>query len=806
MKRPQIFPLFVLALMTVSLVGCGGGSTPTPPPVVISVSFGSTPPTSLVTSATTSLSAVVSNDSSGAGVKWTATCTAAASSTCGSFSSAATASGAATTYTAPSAVPNPATVTITATSAADSTKSVSAPITITLPVISVAFAAAPPTALAASTSTSITANVANDSANAGVKWTVACTTTAPATCGSFSATSTASGTATTYTAPSVIPNPATVTVTATSVTDPTKSASATITITAPGIVVTFAAAPPSSLSTSSTTSITANVANDSANAGVKWTVTCTTTAPATCGSFSAATTASGTATTYTAPGVIPNPATVTVTATSVTDSTKSVSATITIGAILANGNYVYHISGEDATGPYFIAGAIVVQNGLITAGEQDFSDRSNGYTTVFPATGSSISVVGSNVQLTLNTGNTNIGVSGIETLRGPKVSSTRVLLSEFDTFASGSGSLDLQTGTAAPSGGYVFSVGGIDGTTNGYALGMGGVLNISGTTISPTGSVIDVNDGGLVTQSISLSSGTVSTVDSVGRVTFTVTPNSTALAAFVLTGYIVGTNRIQLVESQMDTLNADLGGTALGQGSHTGTFTPTGVANSTYVFVSPGTDSTGMFGSTLTFAGSLTLGNASALSGTIALNDMTYYGAVTITGGTYAVDPTGRVTISGITPTLQSNPPFAIQLYLDGNGNAMELGDDSNTLSYGMAYQQSNATTAPSGNFGMTGAGFGNVNNTAPGWSASGPVTVASSGAVTGYTDYNLAGTTPTSNVALTGTVTSSSTTISLAGINAASASTANAYYYFSIDAKRFLALENDGAQLGILQLETISP
>jgi hypothetical protein len=33
-----------------------------------------------------------------------------------------------------------------------------------------------------------------------------------------------------------------------------------------------------------------------------------------------------------------------------------------------------------------------------------------------------------------------------------------------------------------------------------------------------------------------------------------------------------------------------------------------------------------------------------------------------------------------------------------------------------------------------------------------------------------------------------------------------HAYYYFSIDGTRFLALENDGAQLGILQIETISP
>jgi hypothetical protein len=469
--------------------------------------------------------------------------------------------------------------------------------------------------------------------------------------------------------------------------------------------------------------------------------------------------------------------------------------------ILANGTYVYHIRGEDATGPYFIAGAIVVVNGAITAGEQDFSDRSFGYTTVFPtgATGSSITMVGNNVQLTLNTGNTNIGVNGVETLRGPKVSSTRVLLSEFDTFATGSGSIDLQTSTAAPSGGYAFSVGGIDGTSNGYALALGGVLNVSGTTISISGSVLDYNDGGSTGQGVLLSSGTVSSVDSVGRVTFTVTPNSTGLAAFVMTGYIVGTNRIEMVESQTDALNADLGGAALGQGAHTGTFTGAGVLNTTYVFANLGADVNG----TLNMSAAMTLGNGGALSGTIALNDISYFGTVTILSGSYAVDPTGRVTISNVTPSLTSTP-FAFELYLDGNGNAMELGVDSSSLSSGVAYQQTNSTGIPSGNFGLTGSGFGNANNVAPGWSAAGPASVAS-GTVTGYTDYNIAGSTPATNVALTGSLSTTVTsTVNLVGLNAAS-STANAYYYYSIDGSRYVAIENDGAQLGLLLLETIS-
>ncbi|HMF54401.1 MAG TPA: hypothetical protein VK593_08635, partial [Edaphobacter sp.] len=58
---------------------------------------------------------------------------------------------------------------------------------------------------------------------------------------------------------------------------------------------------PATLAVNAQASLTATVANDSANGGVKWSVTCGSSA---CGAFSAATTASGTATTYTAPAAV----------------------------------------------------------------------------------------------------------------------------------------------------------------------------------------------------------------------------------------------------------------------------------------------------------------------------------------------------------------------------------------------------------------------------------------------------------------------------------------------------------------------
>jgi ferredoxin len=216
--RKLTFVLAVTAL-TLSLIACGGGGSSPTPPASVSVALSATPPTSLATSATLSLTANVSNDSANKGVTWTVSC--GTSGACGSFSPTSTASGAATTYTAPSAVPSGNTVTVTATSVTDTTKTATATITITstAPAITVTLSGTPPTSLVIGTTGSFTATIANDSANKGVTWTVTCGSSGA--CGSFSPTSTASGSPTTYTAPAAVPTNNTVTITATSVTDTT---------------------------------------------------------------------------------------------------------------------------------------------------------------------------------------------------------------------------------------------------------------------------------------------------------------------------------------------------------------------------------------------------------------------------------------------------------------------------------------------------------------------------------------------------------------------------------------------------------
>ncbi len=96
----------------------------------------------------------------------------------------------------------------------------------------------------------------------------------------------------------------------------------------PAIVVTFSNVfpPPTALETNATAGIAAIVTNDNANGGVRFTCV-----PAgACGTFSPNPIASNVPTTYQAPPTIPEGGKVSITATSITDSAKSVSATITI--------------------------------------------------------------------------------------------------------------------------------------------------------------------------------------------------------------------------------------------------------------------------------------------------------------------------------------------------------------------------------------------------------------------------------------------------------------------------------------------
>ena len=175
------------------------------------------------------------------------------------------------------------------------------------------------------------ATVNNDSKNRGVTWALSGPGCTGAACGVVSATASASGIAITYSAPASPSNPGVVNLTATAVSDASKSSSAAITITAPPAKLAIEVSPNStSVHAKASQNFTAIVQNDPKNQGVNWTLSGAGCTGADCGQLSAGASTSGTPITFKAPKNIPNPPSVTLTATSLTDSTISATAMITI--------------------------------------------------------------------------------------------------------------------------------------------------------------------------------------------------------------------------------------------------------------------------------------------------------------------------------------------------------------------------------------------------------------------------------------------------------------------------------------------
>src|SRR5271166_126368 len=680
-----------------------------------------------------------------------------------------------------------------------------------------------PTSLTFGGTFSITATVTNDSANGGVTW--SCTPgNSAATCGSFSASKSASGTAVTYTAPSVA---ASVVITATVVDDTSVTASTpTITVsTAPTITVTLSTPPPSSLAPSGTATIAATT-NDTA--GVKWSCTPT----ATCGSFNPTSTLTTATTVFTAGTTTGN---VVVTATSVTTTSVSASATVTVttaaaGTLTPSSNYVYSLTGEDANGFYTVVGAFTLgsDGATITGGEQDFSDFNNYFHdtsltgSIAPSGNSSHG--DTNLLITINTGDSNIGVSGVETFSATLLSNSKAQLAEFDSSASSSGELDLQaTGLTGPSGGYAFLLTGLDSSGT-PVINLGGVINVdSAGGISGAGSVFDMNDVGSLSSDQSFTASTVSSapLDSFGLITFTLNSSLFTSPGIVLTGYMVDSTHIRLVENwTADTLSATTGGVALGH-TGAGSFNSASVSASNFVYGAVGADANGP----LQEAGLLTFNSDGSVSGNLSFNDFFAQspqggstlaaGSTTIGAATYAVDPTGtgRVTVTGVTDSL-TTPSFTydLQLYLDGNGHALIISMDNTDGVAGSAFQQTGSFTAASftGSYGLN---VDQQDTTATnGFEYDGVGTVAANGSntFTGFLDITGILNSSLSQVSddlVVGSFSANASGIftgTIQGISTTSGSTADNFTYYLVDTTKAVAIENDTDQLtlGVFQLQ----
>src|SRR5215469_15930613 len=305
----------VLEIIQVSLSGCG--SSASQPPILVSFSAGNSQTIGQGQSVT--ITAVVSNDSSGRGVTWTLTGPGVLTNQ----------SSASVEYDAPASLASNATATVTATAIADPSKSAVYTVNFALIAVSVSPASAN---VAVNTTQSFTATIQYDGSSAGVVWSLTrggapCS---PA-CGSVAPASTATGTPTTFTPPPSVPANVAVTLTATSVADATRSAAAAITIAPPLPIAVSVSPSTASAVVSSNSYFSATVQYDPANAGVTWVLTQSGIACSpNCGSLDQTSTASGAKLTYFASASVPANPMVTLTATSVSDTTKSASATVTV--------------------------------------------------------------------------------------------------------------------------------------------------------------------------------------------------------------------------------------------------------------------------------------------------------------------------------------------------------------------------------------------------------------------------------------------------------------------------------------------
>jgi hypothetical protein len=686
MRNPLILASLGLAIIS----GCGGGGSG-PAPLPISVSFSVAPPASLAAGATANVSATVLNDSGGKGVTWS--CAPAAA--CGTFNPTSTTSGAATVFTAPSTVPTGGSVTITATSGTDSTKTTNQVVTIT--VIAVSMTTAPPGSMQTSTNANIVATVTNDSANMGVTWSCA----PAAACGTFNPTSTASGAATVFTAPSTVPTGGSVTITATSVIDSTKFASAVVTF---PLSVSFGTAPPSSLQTSGTANISAAVSNDPGNMGVTWSCV----PMGSCGSFSVSPTASGAVTAYSAPATTPVGGSVTITATSVSDPTKTANATVKISqpasAATLTGHYAFLIRAPTGTRgtTVFIGSVNLDGKGNVLGGVEDviapnYNDQndliwptSNG--TIPNASHYTVDSSGHGTLRMVTHNNETLDVSFVVT------SGSHALVIEADGNP-GSGTLDQQQPTAAGfdvsqiSGTYSFILDGVD-----FHLppvqkpSIGGVFTSDGVA-KLTNGIMDVNTGGNI--SSDPFTGTIDPPDpTTGRGQLTIfLPPTSNIPFRIFFYYLVSPKVLRVFED--DGFNL-MGGSVYSQGAAGTTLSGNYVYRHSGWSAAGRTVAAGQFAATA--AGKVTGGVSDANAGgspTLATTGKAVSGSYTITAtlnGTMTLtDAAGNSTfnIYMVDPTLNILDPNNTS----GGGGALLLHTDANISGTGLLIPQSIPTS-----------------------------------------------------------------------------------------------------------------
>ncbi len=376
-----------------------------------------------------------------------------------------------------------------------------------------------------------------------------------------------------------------------------------------------------------------------------------------------------TSTTFSANGTTGGPYTVTATVAGL-----STPANFSLTNRVAANTYVFYLSGQEVFGPdfYALAGSIEIDmSGDVIAGEQDYNDA-EGFTSPEPSgdtiTGGKLTLDTSGQgTLTLITNNTNLGIGGTETLGVQFVNAKHALVVQFDGSATSSGSMDLQTPPSALSGGYAFTLEGVDDFYSPVAYG--GVFSISGGTTLENG-LIDSNDDGQLTTAAPLT-GTLSNPDSFGRGTITSTINYFGIPV-ALNYYIVGLEAIRIID--VDTTDSAVG-SAFGQGINATASSNASLGTS--VFEVQGSPYPINYASLGMFSTSNTSASVANFSGVADDNEFSYGIQLPATpiSGTYSVASTGYGSLTIAAGDLGDVSAFGLYM-TDPNLN---LSDPNNT-------------------------------------------------------------------------------------------------------------------------------
>jgi hypothetical protein len=323
---------------------------------------------------------------------------------------------------------------------------------------------------------------------------------------------------------------------------------------------------------------TATVANDVANRGVTWTVAaasgtlCTGTA---CGTVSATSTASGAPTTYEAPPAVPTGGAIVVTATSVTDPTKSASATVTITSggnnARLNGDYAFTFNGVSAGGSFVFVGVgsfTADGAGNVTKGEVDVnaSQQPGPVVPAEPMTGTyAIGPDNRGVMIwDIPDSSSPGGKKRFANLTFALMANGNAVFSVFDTLGGrvelGSGTMEKADttayNTAKITGDYAFGVAGLDGSN--HRVAFAGRLTADGAGNFTNGAA-DMNTSGTVSSAtFTMATYAVSDTSS-GRGAMHLTALVGLLPrSFNFVFYIVNAGKLFAMESDPYTTSAPL--------------------------------------------------------------------------------------------------------------------------------------------------------------------------------------------------------------------------------------------------------